>query len=103
MPAYWEPGLGRPGAIPMATPIAATSVPGQGDTLTAVEVDLEYLEPLYPGDRVSWVSVLESVVRKRTRVGDGAFMVVRTTYRNQGDVIVATERATLLRFGKEGG
>jgi len=98
MPAYWRPGQERPGTTPVKVPIAATSVPGIGDTLIATRIRMEYLAPVHPGDRLRSRSVLKSVTRKRTRVGDGASIVVETTYLNQRDESVTIETATLLRY-----
>jgi acyl dehydratase len=98
IPAYWSPGGAAPGAEPMTTPTPAAGVPGEGDTLIATNVRTEYLAPIYPGDRISATAVLRSVERKRTRLGPGAFLVVRTTYANQRAETVAIETVTLLRF-----
>jgi acyl dehydratase len=98
MPAYWSPGEPALGAEPMSTPIPATDVPGEGDTLMATNARTEHLAPIYPGDRISCAAVLKSVTRKTTRVGNGAFLVVETTYSNQRDETVAIETVTLFRF-----
>lgn len=102
MPAYWRPGEPRVGDEPMTTPIPATSVPGEGSTMIATKVRMEYVAPVHPGDRISSTAVLRSVTRKTTRVGTGAFIVVESTYRNQHGETVAVESATLFRYdGKE--
>jgi acyl dehydratase len=85
----------------MSTPIPATDVPGEGDTMIATGVRTEHLAPIYPGDRVSATAVLRSVTPKTTRVGRGAFLVVETTYTNQRDERVAVETVTLLRFQQQ--
>lgn len=101
MPAYWSPGQERIGTEALTTPIAAAGVPGEGDTMIATGVRMDYVAPLYPGDRVSSVSVLQSVTQKRTRVGPGAFIVVETTYSNQRGETAAIETVTLLRYQAE--
>jgi acyl dehydratase len=98
MPPYWRPSEPRVGAELMTTPLPAASIPGDGDTMIATRVRMEYLAPLYEGDRVTAEAVLESVTRKTTRVGAGAFLVVRTTYRNQHEEPVSVETATLFRY-----
>ncbi len=103
MPSYWGPGQRRIGTDQMTTPIPATSVPGEGDTMIATGVRLEHFAPLHPGDRVSATAMLKSVTRKTTRVGPGAFIEVETTYRNQRDEIVTVETATLLRYQSQDG
>ena len=101
MPAYWRPGEPMLGDEPMSTPIPATDVPGEGDTMIATGVRTEHLQPIYPGDRISAAAVLRSVTPKQTRVGPGAFLVVETTYTNQRDEKVAVETVTLLRFEQQ--
>lgn len=98
MPPYWARGRPSPSAAQMSTPIPATMVPGEGDTLIATRVRVEYLAPMYPGDRIHATAVLRSVTRKTTRIGPGAFFVVETTYVNQDGDTVAVESATLLRY-----
>jgi uncharacterized protein len=103
MPAYWSPGEPMLGEEPMSTPIAATSVPGEGDTLIATGVRTEHLAPIHPGDRISAAVVLRSVTPKRTSLGPGAFLVVETTYSNQRGDAVSIETVTLLRFQQQPG
>jgi hypothetical protein len=98
MPSYWRPGTPRITTEMMSTPIPATAVPGEGDTMIATGVRTEHFASLYPGDRVTATAVLKSVTRKTTRVGPGAFIVVETTYRNQDGVVVSVETVTLLRY-----
>jgi hypothetical protein len=98
MPAYWRPGEPRVGDETMTTPIPATAVPGEGETMIATRVRMEYVAPVYPGDRISSTAVLKSVTRKTTRVGTGAFIVVESTYRNQHGDTVAVESASLFRY-----
>jgi acyl dehydratase len=98
MPAYWTPGQPRITDEAMTTPIAATSVPGEGDTMIATRVRTEHLQPVHPGDRISATAVLKSVTRKTTRVGKGAFIDVETTYRNQRGEAVAVETVSLFRY-----
>jgi hypothetical protein len=98
LPSYWEPGRPRPHEDAMPLIIAAARIPGEGDTILATHVRCEHFESLYPGDRVTGVSVLKSVTPKTTRVGAGAFLVVETTFNNQHDEVVTVETATLFRF-----
>jgi acyl dehydratase len=101
MPAYWSPGQPTLGVEPMSTPIPATDVPGEGDTMIATGVRTEHLAPIYPGDRISATAVLRSVTRKNTSLGPGAFLVIETTYANQRDERVSIETVTLLRFQRQ--
>lgn len=103
MPAYWRPGQPRIRTELMTTPLPAASIPGEGDTMIATKVRMEYLAPVHPGDRVSAEAVLASVTRKTTRVGAGAFLVVQTTYRNQHGEVVTVETVTLFRYRRTEG
>jgi hypothetical protein len=100
MPAYWEPGDPRPtlddGALLPSYPF--TQIPAPGEFMFATESDTEYLEPIYPTDRISATSVLRSMTRKRLSVGDGAFFVVETTYTKQTGEVVGIERLTVFRY-----
>lgn len=100
LPAYWQPGQPRIATQPQIPALAGTRVPGEGDMLVATEVRMDYHEPIHPGDRISGVAVLESFERKRTRIGDGAFFVVRTTYEKQTGEVVAVETVTFFRCGR---
>jgi acyl dehydratase len=99
-PAYWVPGRPLDESGQLYPPSALTNVPAPVDRVFATESSADYLAPVHPGDRISATAVLKSVTRKRTRVGDGAFVVIETTYRNQDDVIVAVESLTTFRFGE---
>lgn len=101
LPAYWEPGRPRVGTQPQIPALAGTRVPGEGDALIATGVRMDYHDPILPGDRISGVAVLERFERKRTRVGDGAFFVVRTTYTKQSGEVVAVETVTFFRYQRE--
>jgi acyl dehydratase len=103
IPAYWRPGEPRIGTQPQIPAIAGAKVPGVGDTLIATGVRMDYREPVYPGDRVTGVAVLESVQRKTTRLGPGAFLVVVTTYSKQSGEVVAVETVTLFRYQQADG
>lgn len=103
MPPYWRPGEPRIEDEVLTTPLAAASVPGEGDAMIATGIRMQYEAPMYPGDRISATAVLRSVTRKTTSVGPGAFIVVETTYTNQRDEVVAVETTTLLRYEQQGG
>ena len=102
LPAYWRPGSPPIGTRPQIPALAGTLVPGEGDTLIATGVRMDYHEPIYPGDRISAVAVLTSVQRKTTRVGAGAFFVVQTTHAKQSGELVAVETVTFFRYDQGG-
>jgi acyl dehydratase len=105
LPSYWAPGQPRRQelqrrdnpAIPMAT-----NVPGEGSGLIDTELEVEYHAPVYPGDRISATSKILSVTRKQTAVGDGAFVVVESTYTKSTGEVVAIDRITLFRYHPKG-
>jgi acyl dehydratase len=101
LPPYWRPGAPRPESVedvhPLDIPIV-TNAPGEGDVMVDTELAVDYHAPVYPGDRISAVSTLESVKPKTTRVGVGAFFVVESSYRNQDGELVARDRLTLYRY-----
>jgi acyl dehydratase len=100
MPPYWEPGDPRPAlddpALVPSYPF--TQIPAPGEFIFATDSETEYLEPVYPGDRITATSVLRDLTRKRTSVGDGAFFVIETTYAKQTGEVVGVERLTVFRY-----
>ena len=101
MPAYWRPGEPRVSSEIMTTPLAAATVPGEGDTLIATKLRVEHVNPIYPGDRLSAAATLTNVTRKATRLGPGAFFIVETTYSNQRNEVVAVETVTFFRYTQQ--
>jgi len=102
MPAYWAPGSPPPGAAPFTPPIPASRVPGEGDGFIATGNRVVHHADVHPGDRITSTAVLRSVTRKRTRIGDGAFLEVEMTYTNQHGGVVAVETTTLFRYREAG-
>lgn len=102
-PAYWTPGQPRPTLDETYWPMhPVLSVPAPTRSVFATNIETEYFEPVYPGDVVTAAAVLESLVRKRLSVGDGAFFVVETAYRNQDDELLGLERLTVFRYTPDG-
>lgn len=96
IPPPWQPG-GRPPAASMAL-----RVPLPGTTFINAANDVEFLEPVVAGDRLTAVEELVSVSpEKRTRLGVGHFVETLETYRRQDGTVVATSRNTLFRFTPE--
>jgi hypothetical protein len=100
MPPYWSPGDPRPTlndpALLPSYPF--TQIPAPGEFMFATESETEYLEPVYPGDRISARSVLLSITRKRLSIGDGAFFLIETTYAKHTGEVVGVERLTVFRY-----
>lgn len=105
MGAYWEPGDPEPTSDdpPVFPPLASLTIPAPGDKAFATDFEIEYGEPVYPGDRISASARFLSMERKTTRVGSGAFLTVETTYRNQDGVVVGVAQATQFRYSSEEG
>lgn len=69
----------------------------------ATNSEFEILRPLHLGDRVSATTVVESISEeKQTRLGPGRFLTWVTTYRDQDDEVVGTQRFRILKFKPEG-
>ena len=102
MPPYWEPGDPRPHLDDpaLAPSYPFTQIPAPGECIFATDSDTEYLEPVYPGDRITATSVLREINRKRLSVGDGAFFLIETTYTKQTGEVVGVERLTVFRYSR---
>jgi len=101
---YWAPGQpvpaeGEPTYL-LRHPLC--DIPAPGDSIIGTQIRTEYHTPVYPGDRISATSELVDITPKRTAVGDGAFMTLRTTYTNQDGETVGVEHLTCLRYQSEG-
>jgi hypothetical protein len=97
-PAYWSPGEPLPGDRALFPPIPVSAVPAPGNRMFATGTRTEFLAPVYPGDKLTGTAVLKSVTRKAISLGEGAFMVLETTYTNQHDETVARDELTIFRF-----
>jgi acyl dehydratase len=100
IPPYWQPGDPRPqldDAV-LIPPLAACRIPAPGEFMLATNSETEYLEPVYPGDRITASPVLVSITRKTLSLGDGAFFLVETTYTKQTGEVVGIELTTFFRY-----
>ena len=102
LPPYWSPGDARPELKdPAYVPsYPFTQIPAPGDLMFATSSETEYLEPVYPGDRIGARSVLVDITRKRLSVGDGAFFLIETTYTKQTGEVTGIERLTVFRYSQ---
>lgn len=103
LPAYWSPGDQRPRLDdPVMIPYYPfPAIPGPGTALLAAGCRMRFHDSAYPGDVVTTRSVLQSVIRKRTHLGDGAFMVVTSEYRTTTGRLLVTEEMTIYRYSPE--
>lgn len=96
IPPPWRPDQ-QPGGRPPAA--LALRVPLPGTTFVNAANEVEFLQPIIEGDRLTAVEELVSVSpEKRTRLGVGHFVETLETYRRQDGAVVATSRNTLFRF-----
>jgi len=59
----------------------------------------KYLQPLFPGDRVSFTYRVDSVsAEKQTALGKGHFVTTTFTYTNQKGELVGSQILTMLRY-----
>ena len=80
-------GTGRAGKV--------EQVPTPGTAGFVTDLEVEFLKPLYVGDRVTQVTqTLLDVNPRKTRVGDGAFTTYESFYENQSGERVARQKMT---------
>ncbi len=98
--SMWEPGLGSiwPTDDPHFTNSGTgragktENVPSPGTAGFVTDLEVEFLKPLYVGERVTQVSqTLLDVNPRRTRVGDGAFLTYESLFENQSGVTVGRQ------------
>lgn len=101
LPAYWAPGdpHAKLGDEPRQIPIPVIfDVPAPCTLSFASNVDIEYFEPMYVGDRITRTSRLTGIHRKDLRVGKGAFLRQEDTYTKQHGERVAVVNLDIFRF-----
>ena len=101
LPAYWAAGdpNAQMGDEPRQIPIPVIfDVPAPCTLSFASNIDMEFFEPMYVGDRISRTSRLVAIEHKELRVGKGAFMTQEDTYTNQDGEKVAVVLLTIFRF-----
>lgn len=93
----WHPSGARP------RPSIAIRVPLPGTTFINASNDVELLDPIREGDRLTVVEEVVSISpEKRTRLGEGHFVETMETYYRDGGEPVARNRNTLFRFTPAG-
>jgi acyl dehydratase len=98
MPGYGgrrPPGSGEGGALGVLSVIAAAGYPA----VVAVNCEQEYQRYLEVGDRVWFRSTCESISdEKHTALGSGFFVTELSTFFNQRDEVVGTQRFRVLQY-----
>mgnify|MGYP001816991112 CR=1 FL=1 len=101
MAPYWKPG-DPPAKIddePTQIQIPVIfDVPAPCDKSFATSIEVEFFEPLYPGDEVTCTSKLVDIKHKELKVGKGAFLRQEDTYTKQTGEIVAVSYLDIFRF-----
>jgi uncharacterized protein len=93
IPPPWDPSGLRP------RPSIAIRIPLPGTSFVNAANDVELLDPIREGDRLSVVEeVLSISAEKRTRLGVGHFVETLETYYRDDGRPVARNRNTLFRF-----
>jgi acyl dehydratase len=71
------------------------------DSLTRVldgGSEWRYYEPVRPGDIITSVTRVVNLSQRNLSIGPAVFLVAETTYTNQSQQVVATQRSTLIRY-----
>lgn len=93
-PAIFAPGMPeRDGSLRMEVPSPYSSTVNAG-------MEVEYFEPLYPGDRLHGVWKLIDVKPKQTRLGEGAFFTFENRLWKQTEELVAVRRSTSFQYDR---
>lgn len=101
LPAYWQEGEPPLGTRVVMPPFPLVKIAAPGTAVMGTDVESEYFEPVYVGDRITCVNRLIAIVHKTTRLGVGAFMTVESTYTKQTGEVVCIERFTSFRYTPE--
>lgn len=98
LPAYWSPGQPPVGSRTLMPLFPLSQVPAPGNAIIGSEVQSEYFEPVYVGDRISCENRLVSIAHRCTRLGMGAFLTIESTYTKQTGELVCVERFVSFRY-----
>lgn len=60
--------------------------------------ELEYFQPIKPGDVISVTAKIADLRERETKAGKMLFMVIEITYKNQRGEVAARERDTIIRY-----
>lgn len=72
---------------------------GRFDQIIDTDVEMEFLRPLFPGDKVTAMTKARDVTaEKRTQLGNGHFITFESTYKNQKGELVCIQTVTLFIY-----
>ena len=100
MPAYWSPGeptIFAPG-LREKNGTVGLDIPAPFSKGFNAASEMEFFEPLYPGERLRGTTKLSEITPKRTRLGDGVFLTSETTLTKPSGDRVAIQRSTAYRY-----
>ena len=100
LPAYWSPGdapIFGPG-LKEKDGSVRTPLPNLWKNGLNASNEVEFFEPVYPGDRLRTVTKLVEVSPKQTRLGYGAFLVYESVISKLSGEKVAVRRNTSFRY-----
>jgi acyl dehydratase len=102
LPPYWSPGdppIFGPGLKEQTGATHNTEMPMPWKSGLNASSEVEFFEPVYPGDRLHNVHKLVEVKPRKTRLGDGVFLTYETTVtKHSGGEVVAIRRNTGFRY-----
>jgi acyl dehydratase len=100
MPPYWSPGEPSPWRPGLREKEGGARFEITGPYPRGVNVASAwtYVTPTYPGDHLRAGWRLREVTPKRTKLGEGAFLVFETTFSNGRGDIVAVHENTSFRY-----
>jgi acyl dehydratase len=102
MAPYWSPGdspLFGPGR-PERDGGNRLNIPTPYPNTVNAASEVEFFEPVYPGDRLRAISKLIEVKPRETRLGEGVFLTVETAIEKQTGERVSLRRGTSFRYAK---
>lgn len=101
MPPLWPPREERPEVYEK---IFAACAKGGFDQVIDTDIEMEFFRSLFPGDTVTAVTKVRDVTaEKRTHLGNGHFITLESTYRNQEAELVCAQIVTLFIYRAGGG
>ena len=60
--------------------------------------ELEYFQPIRPGDVISATAKIANLRERESKTGKMLFMIIEVTYKNQRGEVAAKERDTIIRY-----
>ena len=58
----------------------------------------EYIMNVFVGDTITSSTIIKSVTQRNTKVGTSVFVIGQTSYSNQDNVLIATQKFTYIKY-----